>query len=47
MITRKNDDGSVTFVFESWDEYVRCEPTWEPDADLFAKDRQDEREWGY
>jgi hypothetical protein len=47
MITRKNDDGSVTFVFESWDELVKSEPTWEPDADLRLKDRNDERIWGY
>jgi hypothetical protein len=47
MITRKNVDGSVTFIFESWDEYFKSEPTWQPDSDLQAKDRADERIWGY
>jgi len=47
MITRKNNDGSVTFIFESWDEYLNYEPTWEPDADLASKDRADQRIWGY
>ena len=47
MITIKNDDGSVTFVFESWDELVKSEPTWEPDGDLALKDKADERIWGY
>ena len=43
MITRHNDDGSVTFIYESWDELIKSEPKWEPDADLWAKDRADER----
>ena len=43
MITRNNDDGSVTFIYESWDELIKSEPKWEPDADLWAKDRADER----
>jgi hypothetical protein len=47
MITRKNDDGSTTFIYESWDELVKAKPTWEPDADLQAKDSADERIWGY
>lgn len=47
MITRKNDDGSITFIYESWDELVKSEPTWQPDPDLAAKDRADERIWGY
>ena len=47
MITRKNDDGSVTFIYESWDELLDSKPTWQPDADLLAKDRADERSWGY
>ena len=47
MITRNNPDGSVTFVFESWAELVKSEPTYEPDSDLYAKDRADERSWGY
>ena len=47
MITRNNADGSVTFIFESWDELVKSEPTYEPDSDLLAKDRADERIWGY
>ena len=47
MITRHNDDGSVTFIYESWDELVKSEPIWEPDADLHCKDRADERIWGY
>jgi hypothetical protein len=47
MITRNNPDGSVTFVFESWAELVKSEPTYEPDSDLLAKDRADERIWGY
>ena len=47
MITRNNDDGSVTFIYESWDELVKSEPKWQPDADLAAKDRADERIWGY
>jgi len=46
MITRNNDDGSVTFIYESWDELVKSEPKWQPDADLRAKDRADERIWG-
>jgi hypothetical protein len=47
MITRNNDDGSVTFIYESWDELVKSEPKWQPDPDLAAKDRADERIWGY
>ena len=47
MITRNNEDGSVTFIYESWDELVKSEPKWQPDADLAAKDRADERIWGY
>jgi len=47
MITRNNPDGSVTFIYESWDELVKSEPTYEPDSDLLAKDRADERIWGY
>jgi hypothetical protein len=47
MITRKNLDGSVTFIYESWDELVKSEPSYEPDSDLYAKDRADERSWGY
>ncbi len=47
MITRNNADGSVTFIYESWDELVKSEPTYEPDPDLYAKDRADERSWGY
>lgn len=47
MITRKNEDGSITFIYESWDELVKSEPTWQPDPDLAAKDRADERIWGY
>ena len=47
MITRNNDDGSVTFIYESWDELVKSEPKWQPDADLAAKDKADERIWGY
>ena len=43
MITRHKDDGSVTFIYESWDELIKSEPKWEPDADLWAKDRADER----
>jgi hypothetical protein len=47
MITRYNDDGSITFIYESWDELVKSEPKWEPDYDLQLKDRQDARIWGY
>jgi len=47
MITRNNADGSITFVYESWDELLNSEPKWQPDADLAAKDRVDERVWGY
>lgn len=47
MITRNNDDGSVTFIYESWDELLNYEPKWQPDPDLRAKDRADERIWGY
>jgi hypothetical protein len=47
MITKKNDDGSLTFVYESWDELLSSEPSWQPDSDLVAKDRADERIWGY
>jgi hypothetical protein len=47
MITRNNDDGSVTFIYESWAEFLKSKPTYEPDADLYAKDRADERSWGY
>jgi hypothetical protein len=47
MIIRKNDDGSVTFIYESWAELAKSEPTYEPDADLRAKDRADERIWDY
>jgi hypothetical protein len=47
MITKKNDDGSLTFIYESWDELLNSESTWQPDPDLFAKDREDERIWGY
>jgi hypothetical protein len=47
MITRNNEDGSVTFIYESWDELIKSEPKWEPDADLWAKDRADERAWDY
>ena len=47
MITRKNEDCSITFIYESWDELVKSEPTWQPDQDLYAKDREDERIWGY
>ena len=47
MITRHNEDGSVTFIYESWDELVKQEPTWQSDPDLYAKDRADERIWGY
>ncbi len=43
MITRHNEDGSVTFIYESWDELLNYEPKWEPDADLWAKDRADQR----
>ena len=46
MIVRKNDDGSITFIYESWDEFD-APPKWEPDADLKLKDRNDERIWGY
>ena len=47
MITRNNEDGSVTFIYESWDELVKSEPYWTPDSDLLEKDRADERIWGY
>ena len=47
MITRNNDDGSVTFIFESWDELIKSELIWEPDADLALKDKADQRIWGY
>lgn len=47
MITRHNDDGSVTFIYESWDELLSQTPSWEPDPDLYAKDKEDERIWGY
>ncbi len=47
VITRKNEDGSITFIFESWEELLKQEPKWQPDADLYAKDRNDERIWGY
>jgi hypothetical protein len=47
MITRNNEDGSVTFIYESWDELLNSQPIWEPDADLHRKDRADERVWGY
>lgn len=47
MITRHNEDGSITFIYESWDELVKQESTWQPDPDLYAKDRADERIWGY
>ena len=47
MITRNNDDGSITFIYESWDELLNSEPSWQPDADLYAKDKEDERIWGY
>jgi|GEM_PF-2944045 len=47
MITRHNEDGSITFIYESWDELLNFEPSWQPDADLAAKDREDERIWGY
>jgi hypothetical protein len=47
MITRNNDDGSITFIYESWDELLNSEPSWQPDSDLAAKDCADERIWGY
>jgi hypothetical protein len=47
MIERHNEDGSITFVYESWDEFLKQEPKWQPDPDLAAKDREDERIWGY
>ncbi len=47
MITRHNDDGSVTFIYESWDELLSQTPSWEPDPDLNVKDKDDERIWGY
>lgn len=47
MITRQNADGSVTFIYESWDEFVKSESKWQPDPDLYAKDKEDERIWGY
>lgn len=47
MITRHNADGSITFIYESWDELLNQEPTWQADPDLYAKDKEDERIWGY
>lgn len=47
MITKHNADGSITFIYESWDELLNQEPTWQPDSDLYAKDKEDERIWGY
>ena len=47
VITRKNEDGSTTYIFESWEELLNQEPKWQPDADLKMKDRMDERIWGY
>ena len=47
MITKHKEDGSITFIYESWDELVKSEPTWQPDSDLLSKDRADERIWGY
>ena len=47
MIKKINDDGSITWAFESWDELLNQEPTWQPDPDLYAKDKEDERIWGY
>jgi len=47
MITRKNDDGSITFIYESWEEILNTQSTYEPDPDLYLKDRADERLWGY
>ena len=43
MIERHNEDGSITFMYESWDEFLKQEPKWQPDPDLAAKDRADER----
>ena len=47
MITIHNEDGSITFRYESWEEFLNSKPTWEPDPDLYANDREDERIWGY
>jgi len=47
MIQKHNEDGSITFVYESWDELLNQEFKWQPDPDLAAKDRADERIWGY
>ena len=43
MITKHNEDGSISFIYESWDELLNQEPTWQPDPDLYAKDKEDER----
>jgi len=52
MRTKKNPDGSITFIYESLAELSDAmerlseNPT-NVDADLASKDRADERIWGY
>lgn len=52
MKTQKNPDGSITFIYESWEELLNSmehaeqNPTY-IDADLRSKDAADERSWGY
>ena len=52
MKTRNNPDGSITFIYDSWEELFESmkrseeNPTY-LDADLRSKDAADERIWGY
>ena len=52
MRTKKNADGSITFIYESFKELSDAyeEMAQNPknvDGDLASKDRADERIWGY
>jgi hypothetical protein len=52
MRTKKNPDGSITFIYESLAELSDAmerlsENPNNVDADLARKDRADERIWGY
>ena len=53
MVTKKiNDDGTITWIYSSLQELSdeiqkACENPYRLDDDLEAKDRADERIWGY
>jgi hypothetical protein len=53
VVTKKiNDDGSITWTYSSIEELAAemqksCENPYRLDDDLEAKDRADERIWGY